>query len=226
MKKLITATLFISIIGLSMFLACEKETKVNNKTVNKSIQKKFVPTAGQLIAAARALGVEMEAGYKYSITYRTGYYYSTEVKILGGLLYSKVTTGCNPGDAICHISKVVKIGLSTSVFEEPTDDNPLGLIPVIQPETDLFGGYLFKFDEGVLCENPCLVFLVDTRQTNQNDWFNSEYLIVNSPIALHEEFAYELGVLPESQILPIGEYFLDSEGTVRAWVYEIENSFN
>ena len=39
MKKLITAILLISIIGLSMFLACKKETKDNNKIVNKSIQK-------------------------------------------------------------------------------------------------------------------------------------------------------------------------------------------
>ena len=225
MKKLITAILLISITRLSMFLACKKETKDNNKIVNKSIQKKFVPTSGQLILAARALGFEIEAGVKYSITYRTGYYYYTEEKILGGLLYSKISTGCTPGDAICHISKVVKIGASMSVFEEPTDDNPLGLIPVIPHDDDIFGGYLFKFNEGVLCENPCLVFLVDTRQTNQNSLFNSNYLTLNSPIALHEELAYELGVLPESQLIPIGEYFLDSEGTVRAWAYEIEHSF-
>jgi hypothetical protein len=225
MKKLFLGLLALVIIGGVVFFACKKEdSNIAEKQETSAIKQQKKPTNPQLLAAVAAIGVKLEAGKTYTIQYRTGFYYRTEISVLFGV-YSYVKTGCTPGDGICDIVHVWEKG-GRLIFAPPViekDENGLAsLTKISEPQDGCFEGYLCVIPKGVVSDKKTLVFLTDINKTIYPERYTSDVFHLNHPFAIEPVLCYDAGIRPEYQIVPAGDYTLYKEGNLRFWYIEIE----
>ena len=225
MKKLILTVAVATMIAGVVFVACQKETTTTDKkeVIKQGVKQQKKPSQASLIMAALSTGFELEAGKRYSITYRTGVYYKKEIKILGGFLYYSIETGCHHSpDDVCDVIAVHEIGVSMSIFKYDDDGEINNLVPIMEQQENMYGGYIAMLKEGVVSDKNVLVFLTDISQMEDNTMYLGEVLHLREGFALQPELAYELGILPENQIIPAGEYRLYKYGDVRMWYIELD----
>jgi hypothetical protein len=227
MKKIVIviAIMAITVIGTAIFFACKKENNVVEKQETSVIKQQKKITNAQLLAAIRAVGIAVEIGKTYTVQYREGYFYHKEVKVLFGLLYSSIETGCRPGDAVCDLVHVWEKGgrllFSPPVIEK--DKNGLAsLTKISSPQNECFEGYLCVISKGVVSDKKTLIFLTDITKVIHQEWYDSDFFHVKHPFAIEPEICYDAEILPKNQIVPIGNYPLYKEGNLRFWYIEIE----
>jgi hypothetical protein len=224
MKKIILmiAVIAIAVVGTVVFYACQKGSEELQHESRSIVKTQKNPTGSALIAAARAAGFTIEGGVTYSITYRSGYYYETDINILFGL-FTYHSSGCNSGaDAICDVTAVKKIGGSVGAIFSPDSSKGLGLIPVVGCNEDFFGGYMSVLGAGIISEKRAIAFWVDITQTSKPEWYSSDVFVLKHPFIIDAKLAYAAHILPENQIIPADKYELHKDGNVCMWFVEID----
>lgn len=197
----------IMIIGGIAFVSCNKESDKENM-VNTSIETKKASREA-LISALAAVGINVETGKTYIVTYKTGSFY--EESVLWGL-YRK--TGCNPSDNVCELISVMRDGVSVEFAVAPNEGAGGFGLNVHDPVEGMFDGLI---NIGGTLEEPRLFFMVDITKVTNPSLYEGDYIKIDSPFAIDYELAINASILPEDQIIPSGEYELDKVDDIVFW---------
>ncbi|MCQ2270464.1 MAG: hypothetical protein MJZ52_04470 [Bacteroidales bacterium] len=226
------AVLLIAVVAACIF-ACNKEkvTKTINRTSSQPIiSQEKQATPQQILAFISAMGVKLEVGKQYIVTYMSGCMHKTEKDILWGI-YHYSETSCEPGCPICEIKSIREVGGRIVMGGKGNDnllfcknsDGKIGLNVEDFHSSDFFDGAIVSFEAGQISNKKVLCFMVDKTKLGEfKDLFQSDSYIVEQSFALDSELAYNLGILPENQCIPAGKYPLYSYDDVLFWYIELD----
>lgn len=90
--------------------------------------------------------------------------------------------------------------------------------------SDFFDGAIVSFEPGTINDKKIICFLVDVTKTNDfKGMFESDVFVVQNDFSIEAVLAYNLGILPENQIIVKGEYPLYSYYDIKFWYIELDN---
>lgn len=234
MKRIFKQILLLFMVGglTFSFVACGDDDEHVTKNVELN-QKVASPTVDGLLGWLSSLGVKLEAGKTYEIVYRSGCFTREYKSILwGAYKYEKVS--CGPGCDFCELKSVREIKGSVTLKSKDINreynsniftidsNNVVGLNVDYDSKSDEYRGIVVRFDEGVISDKTIVCFMVDISKVNgKKNLYDTDALVLMKELALNGELAYNLGILPENQFIPAGNYPVLSCGNVRLWWIEL-----
>lgn len=231
MKKISIILCLIFAIGI-FSQSCEKEKNIKPAETISNLEQTSLDKAAtpqQILAFIATMGVKLEAGHRYTVTYRSGCAYKRDINVLWGA-FSYNELDCKSGCPICELIKIKEVG-GNVIFGGKAQDNlfcmnpdgKIGLNVETWDTPDFFDGAIVCFEEGTISKKRVLCFMVDVTKTKYFEYlYDTNTFVVEHPFAIDPQFAFEMGVVPENQFIPKGEYKLYSYDDVKFWYIELD----